>query len=653
VGIVDIDAEGNGDVTSFGDSDGPSNGNDGTGTGAGSDTAAKSTTATDGVLTFVSPTAADAVAAAQWPREEAGDVTSAPATATTATTGQGSSQSLGISRPEMRKISDQTRYLSSSFRKPKLDWGPNTSHRSATSSSSSALSSKGVAVGGYNNPTKDTFAVSPQDTTAAFSSSSSVQYPSLVSSSPERGGDGEHNSLPSASTATATATPTSTTQTNPSTTPPVPGPSASAGAGPLPSLSPTVSQSLSSSPSIAVVTSAPQSPTLYPLASSYSPTSLTSSVPSLSGGGAGGGGSSARSSGGFLHADPKLSATLFQKCTSDTEIDFPLCIECAPLLIEELNELAEETRVETLQYTHFLDNFANHDDSAATLLSTSSLPTSTTPTAATAATTTATAAIHLSDLHSEERLLKARLDRVLHERTLLDKDLEVVSNQERHIDGLSDQFWSAFGQWKVSHQQVQDDLSSVQTRLSYTAQQLDRLESSIILNDAFNLWVDGHFGTVNGLRLGRIPSVPVDWAEISAAVGLAAHLLHEMARVIGFNFTKYRIVPAGSSTKIERLSDKQLFDLHGERDLGLMRLFWYRRFDSGIVAFLSCVDEFSKYIQAYDPEFKLPYEISDDKIDGKSIRIQFNSEESWTKALKFMITNIKWLLAWMVKSDRF
>jgi len=30
-----------------------------------------------------------------------------------------------------------------------------------------------------------------------------------------------------------------------------------------------------------------------------------------------------------------------------------------------------------------------------------------------------------------------------------------------------------------------------------------------------------------------------------------------------------------------------------------------------------------------------------------SSRIQLNSEEQWTKALKFMLTNLKWALAWV------
>lgn len=32
---------------------------------------------------------------------------------------------------------------------------------------------------------------------------------------------------------------------------------------------------------------------------------------------------------------------------------------------------------------------------------------------------------------------------------------------------------------------------------------------------------------------------------------------------------------------------------------------------------------------------------------GVDHRIQFNSEEQWTKALKFLLTNLKWGLAWV------
>lgn len=55
-------------------------------------------------------------------------------------------------------------------------------------------------------------------------------------------------------------------------------------------------------------------------------------------------------------------------------------------------------------------------------------------------------------------------------------------------------------------------------------------------NDAFCIGHDGVFGTVNGLRLGRVPGVNVEWAEINAAWGQALLLLYTIARKVDFTF---------------------------------------------------------------------------------------------------------------------
>lgn len=41
--------------------------------------------------------------------------------------------------------------------------------------------------------------------------------------------------------------------------------------------------------------------------------------------------------------------------------------------------------------------------------------------------------------------------------------------------------------------------------------------------------------------------------------------------------------------------------------------------------------------------------IDKDKICDMSIKIQFNNEETWTKSLKYLLTNLKWLLTWVSK----
>ena len=92
---------------------------------------------------------------------------------------------------------------------------------------------------------------------------------------------------------------------------------------------------------------------------------------------------------------------------------------------------------------------------------------------------------------------------------------------------------------------------------------------------------------------------------------------------------------------------------YGAGDLQLTRLFWNRRFDLGMVAYLHCLNELAIAIASLpntpthpsDPSFKLPYDIQKDKIGEVSIRTQFNTDEVWTRALKYTLTDLKWILA--------
>jgi len=85
---------------------------------------------------------------------------------------------------------------------------------------------------------------------------------------------------------------------------------------------------------------------------------------------------------------------------------------------------------------------------------------------------------------------------------------------------------------------------------------LEKLERTNVYNDAFCIGHDGVFGTINGLRLGRVPGVPVcisqlplkddkadpllqvEWAEINAAWGQTLLLLYTIARKLDFTFEK-------------------------------------------------------------------------------------------------------------------
>lgn len=116
----------------------------------------------------------------------------------------------------------------------------------------------------------------------------------------------------------------------------------------------------------------------------------------------------------------------------------------------------------------------------------------------------------------------------------------------------------------------------------------------------------------------------------------------------------------GSFSRVEKyVDDRAVYELYGSGELQISRLFWNRRFDQAQVAFLNCIQQLSDYAQQKDATFRLPYRyakctllfneyssrINKDKIGEVSIKNQFGQDELWTKALKYMLTNLKWLLA--------
>ena len=66
-----------------------------------------------------------------------------------------------------------------------------------------------------------------------------------------------------------------------------------------------------------------------------------------------------------------------------------------------------------------------------------------------------------------------------------------------------------------------------------------------------------------------------------------------------------------------------------------------------MAAFLDCLAQFGQAVSQHG-DFKLPYEMDKGKIKDNnngqwySVKLQFNSEDQWTKACKHMLTNLKW-----------
>lgn len=70
-----------------------------------------------------------------------------------------------------------------------------------------------------------------------------------------------------------------------------------------------------------------------------------------------------------------------------------------------------------------------------------------------------------------------------------------------------------------------------------------------------------------------------------------------------------------------------------------------------MVAVLNCLKQLTDYAEEKDRSLRFPYRIHRDKIGDLSIRLQFNQSELWTKALKYMLTNMKWVLVFASRAN--
>nr|CCA27554.1 beclin1like protein putative [Albugo laibachii Nc14] len=188
---------------------------------------------------------------------------------------------------------------------------------------------------------------------------------------------------------------------------------------------------------------------------------------------------------------------------------------------------------------------------------------------------------------------------------------------------------------------IRDERQSVGVFSVHTSDMLRRLQRYDVCNDVFHIWHDGVLGTINGLRLGRLPSKSVEWVEINAALGHSVLLLAIIAERATIEFTRNKLIPRGSFSRVVNMYGKE-YCLYS--DGGMFRR---RGFNQALILFLECVDDACQRAMREEPALRFPYKMSRGKIGD--LPISLGNDEQWSKALKYMLTHLKWLLAWVAK----
>ncbi|XP_074263401.1 beclin-1-like protein [Silene latifolia] len=350
-------------------------------------------------------------------------------------------------------------------------------------------------------------------------------------------------------------------------------------------------------------------------------------------------------SSGF-HSTITVLKRAFEIATAQTQVEQPLCLECMRILSDKLDKEVEDVNRDIQAYEACLQRLEG--DSQNVLSEADFLK-------------------EKLKIEDEERKLEAAIEETEKQYAKVNTELKELEMKSSRFKELEERYWHEFNNFQfqlISHQEERD---AILAKIEVSQAHLELLKQTNVLDNAFSIGCDKvikEFGTINNFRLGRLPKLQLDWDEVNAAWGLACLLLHTMCQYFSPKFHyRIKILPMGSYPRIMDTSNNT-YDLFGP-----VNLFWSTRYDKAMTLFLTCLKDFCEFARMKDLEnnippdkcFKLPYSIENDKLcrveDGKvevfSITQSFNKPETWTKALKYTLCDLKWALFWFIGNTSF
>eukprot|EP01025_Chloroclados_australasicus_P016244 TRINITY_DN1806_c0_g1_i5.p1 TRINITY_DN1806_c0_g1~~TRINITY_DN1806_c0_g1_i5.p1 ORF type:complete len:454 (+),score=36.59 TRINITY_DN1806_c0_g1_i5:135-1364(+) len=321
---------------------------------------------------------------------------------------------------------------------------------------------------------------------------------------------------------------------------------------------------------------------------------------------------------------------IFELASDESLIDHPLCADCAGQVRRDLEVRTSEVQLEIEDYQCALLRLSNETQIA--------LPDQT----------------FLSDmdaLDSEVQAQEQQLENLQECLQQLDLQLQDLRDSSVHLDNMENQYWVNYSRLYDNLQDQLEEKDRLSSKLQYSEDLLRYLQQTDVYNDVFQIWHEGIFGTISGLRLGQTRDEPVEWEEINAAWGQALLLLQTLSEDCKFVFQQYRLHAQGSRSFISDVSSS--YQLYGPPTSKLIS----SSFDKAMVAFLHCMKEFEDFAQQSDIQagkeqlFSYPFEVEGDKVGTLSIKYTLNNKQKWTKSLKYTLANLKWLLKWYKETE--
>ena len=314
------------------------------------------------------------------------------------------------------------------------------------------------------------------------------------------------------------------------------------------------------------------------------------------------------------------------------DLDGKACCECVRLVFEEYNERIND---------HL---FMIHGYSDPKVLESASTKVS-------------------SDFNVEKN--KELLEKLVEEESKLDAELAEVEAELEELENEEKEVMQKELNLQLKHQVIRDEdvvirgmlynviekLSSWNAHRDDSLKRLEMLCSYRVHEDLFCISKEGEFPVINGLRLGSLPSIPVEWEEINCSVGECCLLLHVCGTKLNYLFKTFRPLPNGDASSMLRVATKEVLPLSGSFMTAVMS----SQFNIALGSLLTATDEIVQAVcRLYG--YQSPYKVAKDMIGDKkgnwfSVKRPIRDSSTWVRALLYLLAELKWLLALVVAAD--
>ncbi|CCE61191.1 hypothetical protein TPHA_0A01060 [Tetrapisispora phaffii CBS 4417] len=354
-------------------------------------------------------------------------------------------------------------------------------------------------------------------------------------------------------------------------------------------------------------------------------------------------------SGDYVSLSAQVSSLtkIFNILSENSNFDHPICQECCNIIIEKMQGQFDEVLKERDTYQQFIKQIeeqkGNFQETSLTEKET-----------------------EFKTLLDEREILLKHLQELEKKDEQLDKDIGLIQEMFEGKKVKTEEIMLRNNNKDLDKLRFEKELRSLNCQYESLLHNLDQLRKLNVYNETFKISHEGPFGTINGLRLGGFDDVPVSWKEINAALGQVILLLYTISTRLDLKLDGYKFQPLGSFSKIMKFNketeDWLIFEAYSDESFKVGKIF--RResnFDKAMECLLATIRQLVVKLATLkkvdnnvdnnstseQDELELPYSIYGDKINSLSVKLYgSNPTLEWTTAMKLLLTNIKWLLAY-------